>query len=133
MILLDTHVLLWALTGSDELGRRSRRLLDSALAHEKLAVSAISFWELSMLAERGRIRLSVELTAWRTDALRLGIVELGITGQIAIAAGELTGIHGDPADRLIIASASLAQASLMTADTRILLWKNRLRRHDARR
>ena len=132
MILLDTHVLLWAVSDSDQLGRKSRRILDDALAHEKLAVSAISFWELAMLAARQRIHLSVDLTSWRAEALRLGIVELVVTGMIAIAAGELARMHGDPADRLIVASASLAGAALMTADARILRWKNPLQRHNAR-
>ncbi len=56
-----------------------------------------------------------------------------MTGSIAIAAGELARMHGDPADRLIIATASLAGATLMTADARILRWKHALPRHDARR
>jgi PIN domain nuclease of toxin-antitoxin system len=61
-----------------------------------------------------------------------GIRELPLTGDAAIAAAGF-GLHGDPADRLIAATAWIADATLVTADERLLEWQHPLRRHDARR
>ncbi|HUP48695.1 MAG TPA: type II toxin-antitoxin system VapC family toxin [Thermoanaerobaculia bacterium] len=131
--MLDTHVLWWAVQGEESLGRGSRKLIDAALAGEELAASAISFWELAMLAARRRIELAVDLVTWRVDVLRLGIDEIAVSGEIAIAAARLERLHGDPADRLIVATALVVGAQLVTADQRILRWRSPLRRHDARR
>ena len=54
-MLLDTHVLLWFRTGSQRLGQRAREAVERAWAADDVAVSAISFWELAMLVEKGRI------------------------------------------------------------------------------
>lgn len=86
-----------------------------------------------MLSARRRISLNDEISAWRVSVLNLGIVEIPIQGDIAIAAAELAGFHGDPADRMIVASAILHEALLCTADDRILRWRNPLQRLDARK
>ena len=69
---------------------------------------------------------------WRQTALSLGISELPLTGDIGIRAVELGGLPGDPADRMITATALARGATLITADLRILEWTGRLARHDAR-
>jgi PIN domain nuclease of toxin-antitoxin system len=58
-------------------------------------------------------------------------VELPLTGEIAIAAAELEGLHADPADRFIAATAIAHNATLMTADDRLLRWRHGVRRHNA--
>jgi PIN domain nuclease of toxin-antitoxin system len=60
-----------------------------------------------------------------------GATELPLTGEIAILAGELEGLHGDPADRFIIATAIAHDATLVTADNRLLQWRHGMRRHNA--
>ena len=60
-----------------------------------------------------------------------GTIELPLTGEIAIIAGELEGLHGDPADRFIVATAIAHDAMLLTADDRLLQWRHGLRRHNA--
>ena len=60
-----------------------------------------------------------------------GLQEIKVDGDIAIAAAQLGDFHDDPADRFIVATASLAGAALITADQRILDWKGTLRRQDA--
>lgn len=132
MILLDTHALVWLAEGSRRLGVEARRLTDAALAEERLAVSAISFWEVSMLQRKGRIELRQALGAWRAELLDLGLCEVPVDGGIGIAAAALPVFHPDPADRIIVATASLAAATLVTADHRILEWSGALRTHDAR-
>lgn len=133
MIVVDTHALVWLISGEESLGRRARALLDSSLADDALAVSAISFWEAALLAERGRIELGSQPELWRRAILDLGVIEIPLDGEIAMTSVTLKGLHSDPADRIIVATAQKRDAALLTADERLLAWKNPLRRHDARR
>lgn len=133
MILLDTHVLLWLDSGSDRIGPKSREVADRALASDVLAVSAITFWEVAMLAQRGRIRLDPSPASWRRELLAAGLVEITVDGAVGLAAAGLEDLHGDPADRMIVATAELHGATLLTADQRLLSWSGRLARLDAAR
>ncbi len=105
--------------------------IEEAWLSDELAVSAISFWEVAMLTAKGRIQLAEDTGPWRREQLEQGLVELPIDGATAIRAGLLTNMHGDPADRLIVATA-LQGHRLATADERILGWSGRLNRLDAR-
>ncbi len=80
-----------------------------------------------MLTEKGRVNIRVDLIAWRREMLRQGLIELPVDGEIAARAGALQNIHGDPADRLIMATA-LGGHRLATADQRILDWPGALDR-----
>jgi PIN domain nuclease of toxin-antitoxin system len=133
LIVVDTHVLLWLAAGEPRLGPRARGTLDRALSDDELAVSAITFWEVAMLIAASRVDVGSGGAAWRSEMLDLGVHEIPLDGEIAVAAVELAGLHGDPADRIIAATAAIQGAVLMTADERLLTWKNPLRRHDARR
>lgn len=132
MILLDTHALLWFAADDSRLGSRANRAADAALRKDEVLVSAISFWELAMLQKKARVHLDGTADAFRTDARAQGIIEVPIDGAIGIAAALLDDFHGDPADRLIVASALAYNATLVTADALILGWRGPLRRHDAR-
>lgn len=132
MILFDTHALLWLQSGSERLGARARRLADRALAEDELGVSAVSFWEVAMLAAKERIALARPPEKLREELLASGLVEIPLSGEIAIAATRLEAFHADPADRFIVATAQALSATLVTADSRILDWPGRVRRHDAR-
>ena len=132
MIVMDTHALIWLANGSGDLGRTARTKLDAALREGGLAVSAISFWECGMLVDKGRITLSIDPMQWRTDLLASGLEELPVTGRTGIAAARLPNFHGDPADRLIVATALENDAHLATADHAILDWSGSLQRMDAR-
>jgi PIN domain nuclease of toxin-antitoxin system len=132
VILLDTHAAIW-LTIDEGLGKQSQRLINNALADDSLAISAISFWELAMLVEKRRLRSVKSPGERRIEMLSQGIRELPLTGDIAILAGELESLHGDPADRIIAATAIAHDATLMTADANLLRWKHRLKRQDAER
>ncbi len=132
MILLDTHVLLWLRIGDARLGPTARRVIGRAENEGEVSVSAISFWEVAMLQDKGRIELDEDVGSWRRLLLDQGIVEIAITGEIGIRAVGLRDFHADPADRLIVATA-LAGHQLVTADQRILNWSgtvNRLRAAD---
>ena len=130
MILLDTHCAIWFTTDSG-LGKRSQAIADEALAADQLAISVISFWEISMLVAKRRLRSVDSASKLREVVLNSGINEIPLTGDIAILAGNLESLHGDPADRFIVATAIAHEATLMTADARLLEWRHKLRRQNA--
>lgn len=132
MILLDTHALVWLDAGNARLGEMARQQIDTALQAGMLAVSAISFWEVAMLIAKDRLALAIDSTRWRADLLTAGLREIAVDGSIGIHAAQLANFHGDPADRLIVATAQAADATLITADRKILSWGADLPRHDAR-
>lgn len=132
MILLDTHAAIWILRDDPALGRRARNAAVAALEEGQLAISAISFWEIALLIERGRLRSLDDPGETRREMLRAGILEMPLTGAIAILAVGLN-LHSDPADRFIAATAMAHDATLMTADETLLGWKSKVRRIDAER
>ena len=132
LILIDTHALIWLDQDDPALGRDSRKLADEALSEGLLAVSAISFWEIALLALKGRIAIDLDVERWRLDLIGTGLVELPLDGGIGLMAAHLEDLHGDPADRFILATAKANDATLLTADKQLLDWPGRLARHDAR-
>lgn len=120
MILLDTHVLVWLDEANPRLGKIATGQIDAEFRTGNIAVSAISFWEVGTLIRKGRIRLGMDLLAWRDDLLKQGVQELRVTGDIGILASGFSKFHGDPADRLVAATALQHSATLVTADQRIL-------------
>ena len=132
MILLDTHVLLWLRSGDARLGASAQAEIQRAWESDELALSAISFWEIAMLHEKGRIRHPDDPSLWRKQQLEQGLLEIPVDGEIGIRASGLKAFHPDPADRIIVATA-LDGHILVTADDRILAWNGDLKRLDARK
>lgn len=123
MLLMDTHVWLWfALGNADRLAAPARKKIAAAAHGGKLAVSAISVWEIGMLETEGRIVLGLPCEKWATTALALpGLRLIGLEPGIAIAGSHLPGeFHGDPADRILTATARACDAVLATADERLV-------------
>lgn len=121
--LLDTHVWIWLLAGSP--GRLSQSLIDTleeAAQADRIFVSAISIWELAMLDAKGRIRLPKDCIDWVGEALKApGTNLVPLSPEIAVASSRLPGdFHGDPADRILVASARVHGLTLITKDERIL-------------
>ncbi len=84
-----------------------------------------------MRVQKGRLDFLLDLSAWRQDLLNMGLNEIPVDGSIAARAGLLPDIHGDPADRIIVATA-LTGHQLVTADRAILRWTGPLKSMDAR-
>lgn len=132
MILLDTHVLVWALNDDRKLGRKSRALIERNWAAGEVTLSAISFWEAGMLHSRRRLKLPSPAKNWREEVLAAGVREIALDGAIAVRALDLEGLPDDPADRFIAATAIVNGAALLTADEKLLGWHHKLERYDAR-
>jgi PIN domain nuclease of toxin-antitoxin system len=117
VIVLDTHVWIWRESDPERLSADARAAIGSAPA---VGVSPISCWELATLAARGRIRLTMGIGDWTARALVRATL-LPLTAEIAVEAGGLgaAGFHGDPADRLIYATAVASGAKLVTRDEHI--------------
>lgn len=122
-LLLDTHVWLWILDGMvDDIAAEAVSLVESAAAARRLFVSDISFWEVSLKAAKGRLKLSIDPTLWLTRAAGApGIQGLPLTRGVLIQSTLLSGEqHSDPADRMLLAQALLAGMSLVTCDSEII-------------
>ncbi len=133
MILLDTHALLWVAEDVRHLGRLSRKLVDRELATGAVCYCAVSIWELDLLSRGRRLRLSAPTLAWRASLLDKGFHELAVDGLVAATAAAFITALRDPMDCLIAATAVLRDATLVTADSRILEWNQGPRLHDASR
>ncbi|MEO6081381.1 MAG: type II toxin-antitoxin system VapC family toxin [Steroidobacteraceae bacterium] len=121
MILLDTHALVWWLDGSRKLPARTRRSCQQAARKRELATSAASILEVATLVRRNRLRFSMSFEEWLAEVKVLPELTIAaVTADIAAVAGSYgDSVHGDPADRLIIATAQLSDATLVTGDTAI--------------
>ena len=137
-LLLDTHVWVWLVEGDRKrFARRIESPVEAAAARGELWIAAISVWELAMLDARRRLELSQDVRTWVARALAFPGVRLKtLSPSIAIESTRLPGtLHGDPADRLLIATARLTGSAIVTCDERILAYakERHVRAVDARR
>lgn len=119
MILLDTHVLIWAIDDDPRLGGRARAIIEQ---DDDRRVSTMVAWEIAMLARKGRLTFSMTMEAWIDRSMAdLAAHDVAVSRAIAREAGALTDpLHGDPADRIMIATARVLDCPLLTADATIL-------------
>lgn len=121
-ILLDTHTWIWLFQGSKELSEDIIVKINQAGSQGEIFISAISVWELSMLVAKDRVTLAKSIHQWVEDSLSQPGVNLSLlTPAIAIESSFLPGeFHGDPADRIIVATARINNLILLTRDRKIL-------------
>ena len=121
MIVLDTHALVWWAVGDRRLSARARRAIREAVKAGAVFASAISVMEIATAVRRGRITLSVPFDQWLADLRALPELRFEpVSAEIAALAGSFDGtMHGDPADRIIAATARTLSARLITADERL--------------
>lgn len=120
--LLDTHVLLWWLARDARLSRPQAEVLERADPEAPLLVADISLWEIATLGSLGRLEFQLPLRDWLEQAVAPPLVQLvSITPAIAAEVASLPdSFHRDPADRILVASARVLGATLLTRDRRII-------------
>jgi len=122
-LLLDTHFWIWLQNGEPGVFTGPiRRAIEAAAAAGRLYLSVISVWEVALLESKGRIELSLPCGLWVQQALDIpGLVLTPLTPEIAIESCNLPPpFHGDPADRIIVATARNMGARLLTRDDKII-------------
>ncbi len=124
-LLLDTHVWVWLINADDRLNHRQYlKIIEQYSAQGAVRVSVISVWELGMLAAKARLILSKHIHQWVQEALNskgisLEPLSIDIVLESAFMGDEA---HGDPADRMILATAKNINAMIMTADKKIITY-----------
>ncbi len=121
-LVLDTHTLVWMVNKSARLGAETAKVLDEASFEDEIAVSAITPWEIALLVSKQRLTLESDVLDWVQGALaKPGLKLVGLEPEIAIASTRLPfEMHGDPADRILVATARHLGATLVTADRALL-------------
>ena len=121
-ILLDTHVWVWAAIGNPILTKEFSEDFEKIVKMQGVLVSPMSVWEIGMLVDKKRIEIEMDVLDWVNQSLDTPGIQLSpITPRIAIQSTRLPGeIHGDPVDRLLIATAYEENAVLVTCDNKIL-------------
>jgi PIN domain nuclease of toxin-antitoxin system len=121
LILVDTHVLVWWLNGTPPLSAKARKALRGSSRDAPVFASTISVFEICTAVRRGRLTLAVPIDQWLSDLALLPELQFQpLTLEIArIAGGFDDTVPGDPADRLIAATAISLGAKLVTADVRL--------------
>ncbi|MGR9171357.1 type II toxin-antitoxin system VapC family toxin [Rhizobium sp. KDH_Rht_773_N] len=124
MIVIDTHILVWAMQDDACLGAEARQVIDETAEKSRILISAITPWEIAMLVEKGRLALGDDVGRWIDQALSLPALQVApIEPSIAVDSVRLPGeFHADPADRIIVATARFHRIPLLTADQAILAY-----------
>jgi len=113
MIVLDTHAWIWTVANPSKLSLPARRRI---AAEQTLGVPVICTWETAMLVARGRLQLDRDVLTWVRDALgQPKVTLLPLTPEIAVTSVGIE-LHGDPSDRIIVATALDRASDLVTAD-----------------
>jgi len=122
LLLVDTHTLIWMVEEAPRLGLQTAQALNKAGRQNRIAVSAITPWEIALLVSKGRLKLGADVMRWVSEALAKPGVRLApLEPEIAVESTRLPWeMHADPADRILVATARHLGATLVTADRALL-------------
>lgn len=123
--LLDTHVWYWLMETPEKIPDAVRKVLGQKTS-VPFGISAISLWEIAKLEEKGKINFNIPLQRWMREALDPGFMKrLDLDEQVAAESTRLPeAFHRDPADQMIVATASVHNLTLITADQKILSYRH---------
>lgn len=120
MIILDTHIWIWWVDDNPQLSLKNRDIIQSHQA-SGLGISIISCWEIAKLVEKNRLNFECSVEEWLELALNYPHVQLlELSLPIILQSTRLSGFHPDPADQIIVATAKVYGALLLTQDRKIL-------------
>jgi PIN domain nuclease of toxin-antitoxin system len=122
LLLVDTHTLIWMVEEAPRLGAKTAEALNRAGRENRIAVSAITPWEIGILVSKRRLQLGTDVMEWIRAALaKPGVRLVPLEPEIAVASTRLPfEMHADPADRILVATARHLGATLVTADLALL-------------
>jgi len=126
MLLLDTHLLLWASGQPEKLSAEARSLLDDP--NNDPVFSAASLWEIAIKRGLGRDDFRVEPRLLRRGLLDNGYRELPVSSEHAVAVESLSPLHKDPFDRMLLAQALTEGITLLTADALVAQYAGPVRK-----
>ncbi|MGE5268220.1 MAG: type II toxin-antitoxin system VapC family toxin [Thiohalocapsa sp.] len=129
-ILLDTHILLWAVSAPERLPEPDRATILNPT--NDVLFSAVNIWEIAIKAAQRRPEFQARPEVVAEEALDIGFIELPVYASAAARVADLPLLHGDPFDRLLIAQAIAEPAVLYTADARLPRYSELVRRVPAR-
>lgn len=123
MIVLDTHVFIWWVNEDDNLTSACREAIASNIP-EGIGVSIMTYWEIAKLYEKSRLELECGIDEWISRSLDYpGVTLINLTTDIILESTRLPGsFHRDPADQLLVATARILNAPLLTMDAKILAY-----------
>lgn len=116
-LLLDTHILLWAAAGADQLPSKAKALIEDT--GNQLFFSSASLWEIAIKNTLGRADFKVDLAVLRRNLLENGFEEIAINSSHAMSVATLPEVHKDPFDRMLLAQTQVEGVTLMTADRQL--------------
>ena len=125
-VLLDTHVLLWALAEPSKLDGETRVLIESS--DTEVLFSAASIWEIAIKPGLGRADFAFDPTRDARAALDTGFAELTVRSNAAALVGRLPSLHRDPFDQILVAQAIAEPATLFTADQQLVPYSDLVKR-----
>ncbi len=119
-LLLDTHIWYWYVAGSRDLPTPLRDAIDDALG--SCWLSPISLWELGVLVDKQRIEIDLPYQKWVDQALTdFPVHEAAANFEVSRRVKDLVGLHADPADRFLAATALVYELTLVTVDGRLVM------------
>jgi len=124
-LLVDTHLLLWAVASSRRLPRGARALIEDPA--NEVYYSAASIWEIAIKSALRRKDFRVDVPVLLAALPRMGFVELSVTGAHAARVVQLGNIHRDPFDRLLVAQSIVEPLTLLTNDALLARYGNGIR------
>ena len=117
ILLLDTHLVLWAAGMPDRLSDEARELIDDAT--NALCFSAASLWEIAIESALGRADFLVDPALLRRGLRLNGWEEIPVTGEHALELVRLPPLHRDPFDRILLCQARVQGTTLLTSDAKL--------------
>lgn len=119
-ILIDTHILLWALSGDNRVNGKIRGILEDP-AHQ-IFVSAVSIWEITIKHKKHPTRIGLQPDRALQAALDTGFLLLDMSARHAAESAQIPALHGDPFDRLLIAQARTEPMHFLTCDAALKVY-----------
>jgi PIN domain nuclease of toxin-antitoxin system len=124
-VLLDTCAWIWLVDGHASMAKATcLPAIEAAARGGRLLLAPISMWEVATKAAKGRLTLSLPVNEWIHQSRRLArLIDAPMSAEIAIESAALPGaFHGDPADRLVVATGRVLNAAIVTGDEKILAY-----------